>query len=243
VTQTPSHTPSAPETGLDFFRKRKININNLDQKNLTWKVNYPGSLILCTQNGGAVNAIIVGQFSTGSLHTAVSDRGYAPSYRVILNLDAETIGTLQNILKSGPFNSDNDDKQKVYSPLKDNTATFTVKFRTLKEEEKWEKEEEKKAEKEKGKDKKEKDVARDKKEKNENDEEHMDLREEDPFPFFFDGQGIGKGTQTKLEKFSASSLTRGDWLAIQTNVATFDMSNSGRGFTFSLREVYYLGTN
>ena len=218
---------------MDFFRKRKININNLNQKNLTWKVNYPGSLILSTQNGGAVNAIIVGQFSTGSLHTAVSDRGYAPSYRVILNLDAETIGTLQKILKSGPFNSDDYDNLQTEGifTIKNNTATFTVKFRTLKEEEKREKEEEKKAEKEKRKDKKEKGVARDKKE-NENDEE-----QEDPFPFFFDGQGIGKGTQTKLEKFSTSSLTRGDWLAIQTNIATFDMSNSGRGFTFSLREV------
>ena len=145
---------------MDFFRKRKININNFNKKNLTWKANYPGSLILCSQNGGAANAIIVGQFSTGNLHTAVSDRGYAPSYRVILNLDAETIGTLQKILKSGPFNSDDDDKRKVYSPLKNNTATFTMKFKIPKEEEKREKEEEKKAEKEKGKDKEEKDVVR-----------------------------------------------------------------------------------
>ena len=36
--------------------------------------------------------------------------------------------------------------------------------------------------------------------------------------------------------------SRGDWLAIETNIATFDMPNSGRGFTFSLREAYYLGT-
>ena len=50
------------------------------------------------------------------------------------------------------------------------------------------------------------------------------LLEEDPFPFFFDGRGIGKGTQTKLEKFLTSFLTRGDWLAIETNIATFDMS-------------------
>jgi hypothetical protein len=66
------------------------------------------------------------------------------------------------------------------------------------------------------------------------------ILEDDPFPFFFDGRGIGKGTQTKLEKFLTSFLTRGDWLAIETNIATFDMSNSSRGFTFSLREVYYL---
>jgi hypothetical protein len=145
VTQTPSHTPSAPETGLDFFRKRKININNFNQKNLTWKANYPGSLILCSQNSGAANAIIVGQFSIGNLHSAVSDRGYDPSYRVILNLDAETIGTLQKILESGPFNSDDDDERKVYSPLKNDTATFSVKFKILKQEEKKEKEEKKRA--------------------------------------------------------------------------------------------------
>ena len=77
-------------------------------------------------------------------------------------------------------------------------------------------------------------------ENNENDEEDKDLLEDDPFPFFFDGRGIGKGTQTKLEKFLTSFLTRWDWLAIETNIATFDMSNSSRGFTFSLREVYYI---
>ena len=63
-------------------------------------------------------------------------------------------------LENGPFNSDDDDKRKVYSPLKNNTATFTMKFKIPKEEEKREKEEEKKAEKEKGKDKEEKDVVR-----------------------------------------------------------------------------------
>ena len=79
-------------------------------------------------------------------------------------------------------------------------------------------------------------------ENNENDEaDTEDLLEDDPFPFFFDGRGIGKGTQTKLEKFLTSFLTRWDWLAVEKNIATFDMSNSGRGFTFSLREVYYLG--
>jgi hypothetical protein len=62
-------------------------------------------------------------------------------------------------------------------------------------------------------------------ENNENDEEDTeDLLEDNPFPFFFDGRGIGKGTQTKLEKFLTSFLTRGDWLAIETNIATFDMS-------------------
>ena len=83
-------------------------------------------------------------------------------------------------------------------------------------------------------------LVKDKEENDENDED-KDLLEDDPFPFF-DGRGIGKGTQTKLEKFLTSFITRGDWLAIETNFATFDVSNSSRGFTFSLREVYYLGT-
>jgi hypothetical protein len=80
----------------------------LDEKKLAWKPNYPGSVILCNQNGGAVNAIVVGQFLSGNLDTAISDRGYPPGYRLTINLDAGTIATLQNILKSGPFDDESD---------------------------------------------------------------------------------------------------------------------------------------
>jgi len=109
-----------------------MNLNNLDKKKLTWKPNYPGSVVLCNQNSGAVNAIVVGQFLSGSLDTAVSDRGYqAPGYRLTINIDAGTIATLQKILKSGPF-----EDEDIYSPLKNGAATFSVKFKALKQEEK-----------------------------------------------------------------------------------------------------------
>jgi hypothetical protein len=104
---------SRPETGLAFFRKRKMNVNNLDEKTLRWKPSYPGSVILCSQDGGAVNAIVVGQFLSGNLDTSVSNRGHAPEYRLSINLDAGTIATVQKILRSGPF----DDAADIYSPV------------------------------------------------------------------------------------------------------------------------------
>ena len=93
---------------------RKMNINNLDDTTSRWKTHYPGSVILCSQDDGAVDAIVIGRFASGNLDTSVSNRGYAPGYRLNINLDANAIATVQKILNSGLF----DFASAIYSPLK-----------------------------------------------------------------------------------------------------------------------------
>jgi hypothetical protein len=116
---------------------RKMNINNLDDTTSRWKTHYPGSVILCSQDDGAVDAIVIGRFASGNLDTSVSNSGHAPGYRLNINLDTDTIATVQKILNSGLF----DDASAIYSPLKKGTATFSVKYRALQREEEKEKEE------------------------------------------------------------------------------------------------------
>ena len=116
---------------------RKMNINNLDDTTSRWKTHYPGSVILCSQDDVAVDAIVIGRFASGNLDTSVSNRGYAPGYRLNINLDADTIATVQKILNSGLF----DDASAIYSSLKKGTATFSVKYRALQREEEKEKKE------------------------------------------------------------------------------------------------------
>jgi hypothetical protein len=73
----------------------------LDKARRRWKrskistmTNYPGSVvILCSQDDGTVDAIVVGRFASGNLDMGT----YAPGYRLNINLDAGTIATVQKI--------------------------------------------------------------------------------------------------------------------------------------------------
>jgi hypothetical protein len=69
-------------------------------------------------------------------------------------------------------------------------------------------------------------------------EEAANLREDEPFPFFYDGRRVGKGTNTPLDVFP---LAEGDMLSVETNISAFDIlakdgSTRNRGFSFSLRD-------
>jgi hypothetical protein len=51
----------------------------------------------------------------------------------------------------------------------------------------------------------------------------LNLKEDDPFPFLFDGRTTAKGIKSNLRKYSPS-LDAGSLLAVETNISTFDMS-------------------
>ena len=65
--------------------------------------------------------------ATGNLTTAVSDFGFDPSYRLNLAVEPEIAAALQAILDDGSFK----EMFTPYSPLKGQSATFSVKFKTL----------------------------------------------------------------------------------------------------------------
>lgn len=87
-------------------------------------------MLLCNRDNGSVDAIVVGRFSTGNLTTAVNDLGFAPAYTVEDGPRSQYRRCLAKILDGGPF----ENTSSVYSPLKDQTATFSVKFKALQKE-------------------------------------------------------------------------------------------------------------
>jgi hypothetical protein len=94
---------------------------------LTWKPHYPGSNIFSWNGKDAVDLYIVGYSATGNLTTAVSDFGFDPSYRLNLAVEPEIAAALQAIMDDGSF----EEMFTPYSPLKGQSATFSVKFKTL----------------------------------------------------------------------------------------------------------------
>ena len=69
-------------------------------------------------------------------------------------------------------------------------------------------------------------------------EEAAHLKEDDPFPFFYDGRRVGKGTNTRWISSPTSFLAEGDMLSVETNISTLDVltkdgSTKNRGFSFS----------
>ena len=65
----------------------------------------------------------VGHFATRSLTTAVSGLGFDPGYKLNLNLDPPSAGN------SGGRSSE--EMLSIHSPLKGQSATFSVKFKAL----------------------------------------------------------------------------------------------------------------
>jgi hypothetical protein len=75
--------------------------------------------------------------------------------------------------------------------------------------------------------------------------EAPNLRENDPFPYLFDGRYMSKDHETSLEGIPPDLLVGGNMLAIKTNVFLYD-SCKGRltrsaGILLSIRTVLFLG--
>lgn len=73
-----------------------------------------------------------------------------------------------------------------------------------------------------------------------------DLKNSDSFPFLFDGRPMAKGPKPPLQDYSPSLLPADNLLAVETKISTFNMTgrgdSSGRhGYSFSIRELYFLG--
>lgn len=67
------------------------------------------------------------------------------------------------------------------------------------------------------------------------------LREDEAFPFLYDGRRIGKGTNTPLEAFPNTFLDEDDMLSVETNISTYDMLTKGvKVFPFPFGKSFIL---